>query len=273
MRPRAAIEMRHAAAFTKVRYSTSRTVIDLIHAAGNDGTTITGLTFSRTDAAAIAFNEHAQFLPIVTCPGGNLAVSAGVSSTWNFGEPMTTGAVFHAYRSTTMAAGSWSELDSAQQHVGISATLPFAVSDSAVLDNAAEPRAFYNLYVARHPDSVAPSALANRTVTIPLGSNSLAFAFDASGVAGITTYTPAGGPPFGGPFITLSPSTGLPSPPISDAHSIMFIADTPILNPRYFWVKAGCDSATNTTISCHHSTQAYNLGWQPFASGSATITR
>ena len=34
----------------------SRTVIDAIIAAGSGGSTITGLTFSRTDAAAVAFN-------------------------------------------------------------------------------------------------------------------------------------------------------------------------------------------------------------------------
>ncbi len=251
----------------------SRTVIDAILAAGNDGSTITGLTFSRTDAAAIAFNEQAQNLPVVTCPSGNLTVSAGVSSTWNFSQPMTTGAVFHSFRSTTMTTGSWSELASARKHVGLSAPPLSPTVVSTVLDSATAPKGFYNNYLAQHPDSVAPSTLANRSVTIPLGSNSLTFAFDLSGVAGITTYTPASGAPFGGAFTTVNPNTGLPSSPISDAHNIVFTVDTPTLNPRYFWVKAGCDSATNTTISCHHSTQTYNFSWQPFATGSATITR
>ena len=251
----------------------SRTVIDAILAAGSDGSTITGLTFSRTDAAAIAFDEQAQRLPAVTCPSGYLTVNVGVSAVWHLSPAMTTGAIFHAFRSTTMAAGSWSELASARLHVGLSAPLFFPYVDSAVLDNAAASKAFYNLSVVQHPDSVAPSTLANRTVTIALGNNSLAFAFDTSGVAGTMTYTPAVGSATGGTFITVSPNTGLPSPPTSDAHSIMFTADSVGFNIRYFWVKSGCDTATNSTISCRHSTQTYNFGWQSFASGSATITR
>lgn len=251
----------------------SRTVIDAILAAGNDATTITGISFSRTDAAAIAFDEQAQQLPVVTCPGGSLAINAGVSCVWNFNEPMSAGTVFHAFRSTSLATGSWSELASARKHAGYSPPPLTPAVVSAVLDGATEGKAFYQLYVAKHPDSVTPSTLANRTVTIPLGGNSLTFAFDASGVAGITTYTPAGGSPIGGPFTTVNPGTGLASPPTSDAHNIMFAAYTPSLNPSLFWVKAGCDSATDTTISCHHSTQAYNFGWQSFASGPATISR
>lgn len=251
----------------------SRAIVDAMITAGPNATTINAVTISRTDAAAIAFNEQAQNLPVVTCPGGYLTVNAGVSAVWHLSPLMTTGAVFHAFRSTTMAAGSWSELSSARLHVGLSAPLLVPAVDSVVLDNAAAPKAFYNLYVARHPDSVAPSTLANRTVTIPLGSNTLTFAFDASGAAGITTYTPAVGTAIGGLFTTISPNTGLASPPTSDAYNVQFTADTPTITPRYFWVKAGCDSATNTTISCHHSTQTYNFGWQSFASGSATITR
>ena len=259
--------------FGLITDSASRSVIDAILAAGSGGSTITGLTFSRTDAAAIAFDEHAQRLPVVSSPGGYLTVNAGVSAAWHLSPAMTTGAIFHAFRSTTLATGSWSELASARLHVGLSPTLIAPSVDSALLDNAAAPKAFYNLCVVQHPDSVAPSTLANRTVTTALGNNSLAFAFDTSGGAGTMTYTPAVGSATGGTFVTVNPNTGLPSPPTSDGHSIMFTADSVGFNIRYFWVKSGCDTATNTTISCRHSTQTYNFGWQPFASGSATISR
>ena len=252
---------------------TSRSVIDAILAAGNDGSTITGVTFSRTDAAAVAFDEFAQNLPVVSSPGGYLAVNSGVSAAWQLSPAMSTGTIFRAFRSTTLATGSWSELASARLHVGLSPTLIATSINLALLNNAAVPRAFYNLSVVHHPDSVAPSTLANRTVTIALGNNSLAFTFDPSGVAGAVTYTPAVGSVIGGTFITVSPNTGQPSPPTSDAHSIIFTTDCVGINPRYFWVKVGCDTATNTTISCRHSTQFRNSGWQPFASGSATITR
>ncbi len=259
--------------FGLITDSTSRTVIDAILTAGNNGSTITEVTFSRTDAAAVAFDEQAQRLPVVSNPAGFLTVNSGVSATWNLSPAMTTGAIFRAFRSTTLATDSWSELASARLHVGLPATLIAPAVNSAFLDNAIAPKAFYNLCVVQHPGSVAPSTLANRTVTIALGNNSLAFAFDTSGVAGTVTYTPQSGSTIGGAFTTISPNTGLASPPTSDAHSIMFSADCLGFPIRYFWVKTGCDTATSTTISCRHSTQSYSSSWQPFASGSATITR
>ena len=251
----------------------SRSVIDAIVAAGSGGSTINGLTFSRTDAAAVAFDAQAQRLPVVSSPGGYLTVTSGVSSAWHLSPAMTTGAIFHAFRSTTLATGSWSELASARLHVGLSASMISPSVDLALLDNATAPKAFYNVCVVQHPGAVAPSTLANRTVTIALGNNHLAFAFDTSGVAGAMTYSPAVGSATAGTFITVSPNTGLPSPPTSDAHSTTFTADSVGFNIRYFWVKVGCDSATSTTISCRHSTQTFNSGWQPFSSGTATITR
>ena len=259
--------------FGLITDAASRSVIDAILTAGNNGSTITGVSFSRTDAAAVAFDEQAQNLPVVSSPGGYLAVNSGVSATWHLNPAMTTGAIFRAFRSTTLATGSWSELTTARVHVGLPATLIAPAINSAFLDNATAPKAFYNLCVVQHPDSVTPSTLANRTVTIALINGSLAFAFDTSGIAGTVTYTPAVGSAFGGTFITISPSIFLPSPPTSDAHGLMFTADCVGFNIRYFWVKAGCDTATSTTISCRHSTQSFNSGWLPFASGSATITR
>jgi peptidyl-prolyl cis-trans isomerase A (cyclophilin A) len=254
----------------------SRLVVDAMIAAGPNGTTINEVTITRTDAGAIAFNEQAQNLPAITCPGGSLTVNRGLSTIWNFNPLITTGEVFHAYRSTTMAAGSWEELDDAQIHVGISkGALLDPVAPSAFLDNASAPSAFYNLYVASHPGSVAPSYLNNRTVTIPLGGGILTYVFDPSGISGTTTYTPSTGSPLGGPFTTVNPNNGAPLPPSTNAHSFVFTADTPSISPRYLWIKVGCDSATNSLVTGRHSTQNYDgiLGWRPFSTGSITVTR
>ncbi len=255
----------------------SRSVVDAMIASGPNATTITGITISRTDSAAVAFNEFAQNLPTVIRPEGNLVVNRNVSATWNLNPVASTGAVFRAFRSTTLVTSpnSWSELIAATQHVGITPSLTTPVLFSVPLDEASNPKAFYNLSVANHPGSVAPSTLANRTVTIPLGSDTLTFNFGSSGISGTTVYTPQTGSPISGSFTTVSPATGLAQAPSSSAHNITFTADTPSINPRYFWVKIGTDSATSATISGHHSSQYYHslFGWQPFASGSATITR
>jgi hypothetical protein len=175
-----------------------------------------------------------------------------------------------------MLPGSWVELNYSKLHVGISqGALLFPVATTAPLDGATAPSAFYNLYVARHPGSVAPSYLANRTVTIPLEGDTLKYVFGSSGISGNMIYTPAGGDPVIGSFTTVSPDDGSPLAPSTDAHSFTFTADTPSLNPRYLWIKVGCDSATNSLVTGRHSTQYYSgfFGWTPFARGSITITR
>ncbi len=253
----------------------SRAVVDTIIAAGPNGTTIHQVTILRTDAAAIAFDEHAQNLPVVSCPGGRLTVNPGVAAIWNFNPLISTGAVFHAYYSTTMAPDSWEELDFAQLHVGISqGALLTPVATTALLDNAAAPKAFYNLSVAEHPGSVAPSYLRNRTVTLPLEDGTLKYVFDNSGVAGTTTFTFTDGSSIGGPFTTVNPGNGDPLAPSTDAHSVVFTADTLGINPRYLWIKVGCDSATSSLVTGRHSTQSFGIfGWSPFATGPVTISR
>jgi cyclophilin family peptidyl-prolyl cis-trans isomerase len=254
----------------------SRSVIDAMITAGPNGTTIHQVTILRTDAAAIAFDEHAQNLPVVYQPGGNLGVTQGVSAIWNLNPAISTGAVFRAYYSTSMESESWVELDFAKLHVGISqGALLTPVAVSAPLDNAAAPRAFYNLHVAQHPGSVAPSYLRNRTVTLPLADGTLQYAFDNTGVAGTTTFTFAAGGSIGGPFITVNPGNGSPLAPDTEAHSFTFAADTPALNPRYLWIRAGCDTATQSLVTGRHTTQYFAdfFGWSPFDNGPITVTR
>lgn len=264
------------AIFGMVTDPASRAVIDAMIAAGANGTTIHQVNILRTDAAALAFDEHAQNLPVVSCPGGRLTVNPGVAAIWNFNPLISTGAVFHAFYSTTMAPDSWMELDGAKLHVGISkGALLTPVATAALLDGAAAPRAFYNLYVADHPGSVAPSYLNNRTVTLPLEGGTLKYVFDNSGVAGTTTFTFTDGSSIGGPFTTINPNNGGPLAPSTDAHSFAFTADTPDLDPRYLWIKVGCDSATNSLVTGRHSTQYYSgfFGWSTFGTGPVTITR
>lgn len=253
--------------FGLVTEPASQVVIDAIHAAGDNGTTITGITFSRTGAAAIAFNEHAQNLPTVSRPDGYLAVTPGVSAIWHLSPLVSTGAILRAFRSTTLASGSWSELGSARQHVGIGSAQLFPAVLTATLDDAAAPSAFYNLTVARHPNSVAPSALSNRTVIIAIGSGLIYYTQNSTATGGNATYVPSVGAPFNFIFNTYGFQ--------SAAHDISFIAQNVGITPDTLLIKIGCDAATNTQIDGRHSTQYYNnlYGWQPWSSGPAAISR
>lgn len=110
--------------FGLVPDAASRTVIDTILAAGNDATTISGVTISRTDPAAEAFDEFSQNLPEVIFPKGHLKVVPGVSTTWNFDVPLTSGDTFHGFTSATMAPGGWTKLDDPVQ-IGVASPPAF----------------------------------------------------------------------------------------------------------------------------------------------------
>lgn len=255
--------------FGLVTDPTSRSVVDAMISAGNNGTTINEVTFTRTDAAAIAFNELAQNLPVVRCPTGNLTVNRGVAAIWNLNPSISTGEIFHAYRSTTMAPGSWAEIDFAQVHVGISSgPLLFPVETSAPLENAAAPSAFYHLYVARHPGAVAPSYLRNRTALIAINGGTIAYSHNSAGTGGTATYTPDVEAPFNFTFFAYDLSTS--------GHEVNFVVENVGVNPKYLWLKIGCDSATSTQIDGRHSTSEYiepSNAWQPWSSGPAAISR
>jgi len=244
----------------------SRAVVDAMITAGPNATTINSIAIARTDPAAVAFDEQAQLLPVVFQPAGSLAVSRGISATWNYQTPATTGDVLNVFRSETMAANSWQEL--ASHHTGIGGTQASPVSTSAVLDDASGPKAFYQLSIARHPGSVAPSHLSGRTLLMDLGGDLFQYQFNSAGTGGLATIIPASGSNFSFSFNTLDLASG--------GHNIIVILENPGLASqyRYFLVKVGCDSASTTQIDGRHTIQLHNLfGWYPFRSGEAAISR
>ncbi|GAA5480812.1 peptidylprolyl isomerase [Haloferula sargassicola] len=243
--------------FGLVPDAASRATIDAIHAAGNDGSSITAITFERTDAAAEAFDEFAQNLPTVTPLEGALEVTPGDSSRFVVSSPLEHGDMLAFTRSEDLA--TW--LPALKNHLGINED-PSAVT-SLTLDDASSSRAFYHPVLARHPGAVAPSLTANLSFNLAVTNASLVFAFDETGTAGTVTYTPATGSVVSGTFNYYSGS--------SSAHEINFIADTN-LNPQYFLIKVGCDDQSDGTISGRHNTQSWNgTQWTLFDAGSATI--
>ena len=256
--------------FGLVTDPTSRAVVDAIHLAGNDATTITGVTFERTDPGAVAFDPLAQNLPTLAPAGGSLLVQRGSHAIWNLEPLMNPGQVFRAYRSTTLK-DDWEELPGAYRHLGVGTGLLTPVLLQTPLDDASNPRAFYHLSVATHPGSVAPSHLINRTMTLQVGAESLEYAFNADQSGGSTTYTNSSGSVSVFPFTTFDFSTG--------GHDVTLIVDHGTTSPiqRYVLVKFGCDSATSSTISGRHASSYYTYNplnpWQQFAADTGTITR
>jgi peptidyl-prolyl cis-trans isomerase A (cyclophilin A) len=243
----------------------SRAVIDAVLAAGNDGSSVTGITFERTDPAAVAFDEFAQNLPTVICPKGKLSVTRNVTATWTLEETLTVGDIFRAFRSPSLAVGSWSELGNASVQVGFGAVGSIPQLPPLTLDQATDPKEFFNLSYVRHPGSVAPVSLNSRSLIIDLHGDTLRYDFDITGAAATGLYTPLTGAPiaFTATVYDFAPS----------GHSFNLIVDNTGLNPRNFLFKCGWDSASASLITGRHSSSYYNLGWQPLDSGTTTITR
>lgn len=167
--------------FGLVTDPSSRGVIDAIIAAGDNATTIHNVVFSRTDAAAIAFNEHAQRLPICSGVAGNLKVVPGVSVAYQPAAPRPGGTVFKAYRSLDLQ--TWTGLGDLYQGTGQSGTGEIGIG------TASAPRAFFNVPLVTYQDALAPASLANRTMVLYAGIDSMTFTFNQTGSGGTFIYS------------------------------------------------------------------------------------
>jgi peptidyl-prolyl cis-trans isomerase A (cyclophilin A) len=160
----------------------SRGVIDAIMAAGNNGTTITGVTFSRTDPAAVAFNEFGQNLPICMGVEGTLSANINVSITYALNTPLPAGSVLQAFSSTNLQA--WGKFGEIYQGVGQSGASNVTLKIPTV-SRPLPPREFYQLPLVTYPDALAPASLANRTLIMGLASGATyTFNFNAAGTGG-----------------------------------------------------------------------------------------
>ncbi len=238
----------------------SRAVIDSILAAGNDGSTITGLTFSRTDAAAIAFNEQAQNLPVVTGVAGHLAVTLGVRTQYLLDSPLPPGSTLQAFRSPDLQ--TWTKLGEIYQGTGTSGFNSITFN-SITFDSATLPRAFYQIPLVTYPDALAPASLANRTLVMGMfGSQTMTFQFNALGTGGTATYsqTPT----------TPTPITGVTYTPAP--HKATWIIYTAAYNPLRFQGTLNTENPSHI-LGTNKSEQSNGISWAALSSGTLSLTK
>lgn len=234
--------------------SASRTTIDAILAAGNDGTTITGVFISRTDTAAVAFDEFAQNLPVCSGIKGHLQVNRNIDTTYFFDSPLSPASYLQAYRSNDL--GTWVKLGQIYQGVGSLGP------DSIELDSSTLPKAFYNVATITYPDALAPGSLANRTLVAGLGGETMTYQFNAAGTGGTCTYS--------GNSSVASPITYMDYSPAP--HTAVWIIETVDYVPLRY--TAQLKSTTTTHILGTNNTERGDLGfWQSTVGGSLTLTR
>jgi len=240
--------------FGYVKNPASRAVVDAIIAAGPNGTTLQGVTFERTDAAALAFNEHAHNLPVCSGVPGTLTVSPEVEATYHFTKPQSPGTVLQGFSSSDLV--SWEKLGEVYQGTGLNG------SDSIALDSAILPKAFYNISIATYPDALAPASLAGRTLVMGLfGTQTLTFQFDNTGTGGIATYSANPTQPTPITSVTYQPNP----------HAATWKIETVLYNPFLF----RCYLNTSTSSHIFGTNQSYQGtgAWTPLSSGALSLTK
>jgi len=233
----------------------SRAVIDAIHTAGKDGTTITGMSFACTDSAAESFDEQGQKLPICSGIAGNLTVTPGSKAEYIFSAPQPSGSVLLGYRSPDLR--SWSKLGEVYQGIGSS------TADSIVLDAATLPTAFYNLPLVIYQDALAPESMANRTLALGwFGDKSITFAFDATGKGGTAVLSDIPLQPINITKVTYSKAP----------YKATWVIETDFLPPLRF--RGFLKSEDSTYVFGTNTSHEWNgLFWEPVSSGELAFTK
>jgi peptidyl-prolyl cis-trans isomerase A (cyclophilin A) len=240
--------------FGLVADASSKATIDAILAAGNNAATITAITISRTDPAAAAFDEFAQNLPICANIPGHLQVNRNTAATYIFDEPLAAASYLQGYRSNDL--GTWQLLGNIYQGTGQTG------SSSITVDGATLPTAFYRVTTITYPDALAPASLANRTLVMGLGSDTMTYQFNAAGTGGICIYSGNPGLSSAITSLTYSPT------PYTAVWTIQTANYVPL---RY---TASLKSTTSTQILGSNTSERGDSGtWQPAGSGSVSLTR
>jgi len=233
----------------------SRLVIDAIHAAGNNGSSIQAVSFERTSPSAVAFNELAQSLPEVSVILGDLNVTTGGPVNFTPVTPFTGGHKISIYRSENLS--SW---------VQQSATTFFGYDNVpasfARIDTATSPRAFYQLAAIRYPNSPSPALMNGRTLVVnaPGAGGVITLTFDASGNGGTTHYSANG---------STGAITGVLHSP--DGYGATLIVQSNTLLPLLIKLAYDVDASL---LSGRHTLSGFTgAQWDSFGSGTFTLTK
>ena len=241
--------------FGLITDAASRTVIDAILAAGSDSSTITGLTFSRTDAQAIAFQEQAQKLPVCTGIGGHLDVTLGVKTQYVLDSPLPAASIIQVFRSPDLQG--WTKLGEIYQGTGASGF------SSIIFDNASLPRAFYQIPLVSYPDALAPASLANRTLVMELPyGETMTYQFNTVGTGGTATSSTE---PTNPSAITSVSYTRSP-------YKATWVVSTVAFVP--FRYQGMLRSESPSAVLGTNTSERWNgVSWIPFGTGSLSLTK
>lgn len=240
--------------FGVVTDPTSRAVVDAIHAAGDNGSSIVAVSFERTSPGAVAFDELAQPLPEVATLQGTLAVESGGPVEFIPSTSFSGGTKLSIFRSEDLA--SW--VASPEVFFGFD-NVPSA---NARIGTATSPRAFYHLALIRYPDSPTPALMAGRTLVVDaLGAGGvITLAFDADGQGGTSSYSGNG-----------TTGTILSVIHYPDGYGATLIVQTTNLIPLLIRLAYDEDG---TLLAGRHTLSGWNgSSWDSYGTGTFTLTK
>lgn len=250
--------------FGRVTDAASRAVIDAIHAAGSNQTTILSIAIRRVGAAAQAFSLQQSLLPEVVGTTGQLQVTRNQSCTWKLQQPaaLPVSCVFQGYQSVDLQQWSYS----GSLFRGYDAT---GTVDAITMSDATAARQFFHLSLVRYPETWCPSTFANRTLVINQGGALDTFVFNATGVAGMATVNSLGSSPLTAPFSLLDQYTK------RQPYGFTVVLDMrQFYSNLYLEVSCRSTAASNTLISGSQTTQYYlGFGWYNYDSGTMSLTK
>ncbi|MBK1827672.1 peptidylprolyl isomerase [Haloferula rosea] len=242
--------------FGSVTDPASRAVVDAIIFGGAGTTTISNVTIERVGQAALDFDEHAQNLPYVGPPLGELRVEENAVH-FDHDEPLGSGSFFSFRRSSDLL--SWSP--TTRRHIDPD----FGTEPSTQLDEIAAPKAFFDMLLTRHPGGLSPATLANRTLvlnTAPPNVITYTFVFDSTGTGGTTNYS-------------VDASDGVIT-------SLSYVAEgygaslqiTSSNIPTPLRARLGFDSEDASNLIGRHFLEGFNDPfWSPIGSGQLTLSK
>jgi peptidyl-prolyl cis-trans isomerase A (cyclophilin A) len=233
----------------------SRAVIDAMLSAGAGATSITGITFSRTDAPALAFNEFSEKLPNVYTAQGRLEATRYTASQFLLNSSLPAGTIASCFRSTNLQ--TWTKISEFYQDPLVDG------GSSLTLDDASLPKAFYNLHLVNYPDALGPELTANRTLVVSLlGTQTFTYQFNASGTGGTAVYSE-------NPSL-ITPITGISYQP--SAHRANWIISTAAYVPLRF--KGALNTSNASHILGTNTSEQWNgYFWNPLSNGTLSLTK
>lgn len=227
---------------------------------------IQSVSIRRVGAAAIAFDIHAQGLPVVTQPKAKITATKGGTASVAFTPDLPPRTQFRLYRSTNLT--SWANLGQL-----------YTPQDGDPVDRVdgietqAPEKAFYQFSAISYPQdpTFSKPALTTYSITLTTGSGAQTrtYVFNAAGTGGNVTITPASGSPSTIPFTLMEVgSTPYRSQLVVDHGTAAANA------PQYLRHTLYADAGTANSFSGRMVADQFItfFGWSAWGSGSYTAS-